>query len=50
MRNMIISTKNKNLFIKCEQKQPKNQKPQKSLVQKFQRKCMKNVILTKKKG
>ena len=31
---MYISSKNKNPMSKFEQKQPKNQKPQKSLVQK----------------
>ena len=29
-------------MIEYEQKQPKNKKPQKSFVRKFQRKCMKN--------
>ena len=50
MRNICRGPRNKKPLIEYEQKQPKNQKPQKSFVQKFQRKCMKNEIKMKKKG
>ena len=47
---ICIWRRNKNPFIKYEQKQPKRQKyQQKKIVRKFLRKCMKNVIKMKKK-
>ena len=50
MRNISRGLRNKNPMIEYEQNQPKIQKPQKYFVQKFQRRCMKNVIKMKRKG
>ena len=47
---ICIWPRHKNPVIKCEHKQPKHQKPQKTFVRKLQRKCMKNVIKMKKEG
>ena len=51
---VYVSSKNKNTLIKFEQKQPENQNPQKSLVQKFmwkmQEECMKIENKWKRKG
>ena len=47
---MLISSTNKNPMIKCERKQPKTQKPQKSQVRNSHVKCMKIVNKLKKDG
>ena len=46
---MLIASRDKNPIIKCERKQLKNRKPQKSQVQKFHLKCMKIVKKFKRK-